>query len=182
MIETKSSKSGKRAVAATLLVSSRQSFEALEGVVDEDPVLGPDGSRRRAGRAGSRDLQIDVGKVVKVGGVVDALDRHRDGRRPLSDVLPVNALLEEAHLLNVFETLDPLLSVAAELLDGGLGRLRDGDFRWKDERVLPAHDLLVGLGRALGAEGRVPDQHLEHDHPEGPPITASRVASLKEGK
>ena len=171
MIETKSSKSGKRAVAATLLVSSRQSFEALEGVVDEDPVLGPDGSRRRAGRAGSRDLQIDVGKVVKVGGVVDALDRHRDGRRPLSDVLPVDALLEEAHLLNVFETLDPLLGVAAELLDGRLGRFGDGYFRRKDERVFPEQYLLVSFCRTLRAEWGVADQHLEHDHAERPPIT-----------
>ena len=162
------------------LASSRQSFEAFEGVVDEDPVFGPDGSRGRPGRAGSRDLQINVGKVVKVGRVVDALDRDGDGRRPLPDVLPVDALLEEAHLFDVLQTLDPLLRVAAELLDGGLGRFGDGDFRGKDERVLPAHDLLVGLSGALGAKWRVSDQHLEHDHPQGPPITARRVASLEE--
>jgi len=94
-------------------------------------------------------------------------------------VFPIDTLSKEVHLLDVLQRLDPFVGVAAELLDGRLGRFRDGNFRRKYERIFPEHDFLVRLGRAFRTERRVADQHLKHDDTEGPPITGRRVTGLK---
>ncbi len=59
---------------------SRQSLESLESVVDEDPVLGPDGCGWH-GRSRGGNLQVDVGEVVEVRRVVDALHGNGNGGR-----------------------------------------------------------------------------------------------------
>ena len=57
-----------------------ESLEPLEGVVDEDPVLvGLTGLRV----GGDGDLQVDVGELVEVRGVIDGLHPDHDGSRPL---------------------------------------------------------------------------------------------------
>mgnify|MGYP001598053685 CR=1 FL=1 len=48
------------------------------------------------------------------------------------------------------------------------------------ELVLPVDDLAVGVVRVLAAEGRVPDEALEHDRTERPPIALLPVALLQE--
>ena len=104
-----------------------QAFEPLEGVVDEDPVLvsrsvGVDAvvvlgvaPRRRctaaiAPAAASGKLEVNVWELVEVGGVVDGLDMHRYGRRPLTDVVPVNTF-EIRQSLDVVKTLHPPLRI-----------------------------------------------------------------------
>lgn len=84
-----------------------ESFESLEGIVDENPVLIPGrvGRRTVTGRVVvdvvlvmpvcCRKFKIDVRKVVKVRRVVDGLDLDGDGCRPLTDMLPIHALAEE---------------------------------------------------------------------------------------
>ena len=60
------------------------------------------------------------------------------------------------------------------------GGLWDGHLRGELESVPPVHNLAVSLLRGLRAEGRVAYQHLEHDDPQGPPVTALVVAGLQE--
>ena len=60
------------------------------------------------------------------------------------------------------------------------GGLWDGHLGGELESVSPVHDLAVSLLRGLRAEGRVAYQHLEHDDPQGPPVTALVVAGLQE--
>ena len=80
---------------------------------------------------------------------------HGYGRRSLPDVFPVYALEEGEGLDVVVERPDARVGVAAQLEDGGLGRLGDGHLRRERQRVLPQHDLLVRVRRGLRAERRV---------------------------
>lgn len=137
----------------------REPLEALEGVVDEDPVLVA-GLRlllagRHRGRA--RDLEVDVGEVVEVGGVVDALDLHGDGGGPLADVLPVDAAEEglRPDLGQAALGAHAPLSLGAEALHQGAGVLRDGHLGREHQRLPPRHHLAVRLLGGLRAEGRV---------------------------
>ena len=60
------------------------------------------------------------------------------------------------------------------------GHGRDGHLGRKDERVAPLHHLAVGDLGVLGAEGRVADEHLEHDDAQRPPVARAAVAALHE--
>ena len=61
-------------------VSLLEPLEPLEGVVDEDPVLVGQAGLRVGGNG---DLQVHVGELVEVRGVVDRLHPDHDGSRPL---------------------------------------------------------------------------------------------------
>ena len=52
---------------------------------------------------------------------------------------------------------------------------------WRElQSFSPVHHLPVGFLRGFWAEGRVANEHLEHDDPQGPPVTALVIASLQE--
>lgn len=60
-----------------------------------------------------RNLEVDIGKVVKVRGVVDGLDVDGNGGWPFPDVFPVDTL-EEAQSLDIIQVLDPLFMVGSK--------------------------------------------------------------------
>ena len=64
-------------------------------------------------------FEINIRKVVEVGGVVDGLDLHGDGGGPLADVVPVDAL-EPAAVLDILQVPDPLVHLVTEP-EGGRG-------------------------------------------------------------
>ena len=86
---------------------------------------------------------------------------------------------EERQRLDILYALDSGVRVRAEPLDRLLRLFRNRHLGWKGQRLLPSHDLLVGLLRVFRAEGRVADQHLEHDDAKRPPIAGRRVPSLE---
>ena len=86
---------------------------------------------------------------------------------------------EERQRLDILDALDSCVSVGAEPLNRLLRLLRNGHLGWERQRLFPSHDLLVGLLRVFRAEGRVADQHLEHDDAKRPPIAGRRVPSLE---
>lgn len=99
----------------------RETLEPAERVVDKDPIL-EDLTLGRRMSGGKRcknetklhsnqkinfkvpltDFQRHVRELVKVGRVVDGAHLDGDGRRPLADVLPVDAP-EERHQLQVLD-------------------------------------------------------------------------------
>ena len=54
------------------------------------------------------ESELHIWKLIKVGGVINGLDRDGDGSRPLSDVVPVD-VGHPVHLLDVFNILNPLI-------------------------------------------------------------------------
>ncbi len=61
--------------------------------------------------------------------------------------------------------------IAGDIGDGHLGR--------ENECLAPLHHFSVGDLGVLGAEGREADQHLEHDHAQGPPVARATVSTLQ---
>jgi len=49
-----------------------------------------------------------------------------------------------------------------------------------DEVMWPVDDLLVRLVRGLRTEGRIPNETLEHDGAQGPPIALVSISFLQE--
>jgi len=112
-----------------------QAFETLESVIDEDPVL-IGGRCARCSRAsldvivvvigccctaggvtvgGYRQFQVDVGKLVKIGCVVNGFDMHGNGRRSLPDVVPINSgITEKLQGFDLFQRLDASVRIWAK--------------------------------------------------------------------
>ena len=129
-----------------------QALEPLERVVDEDPVLVDGLSVLGNGRCG--DLELDVGELVEVGGVVYGAHVDRNGRRPLPDVVPVHAP-EEGDGLELLEPslrAEPPVRVAAEAHDRVSGFFGDRHLGRERERVAPRHHPPVSLLGVLTAK------------------------------
>ena len=160
-----------------------QPLEPLEGVIDKDPILdssividivftvfiGGD----------CRNFEVDIGKFVKIGGVIDALDVNVDGGGSLPDVLPIHrALSEKGQGLDFVQVFDSLILVSGESSDCLFCWFWNGHLWRENQGFSPIHDLAMGLVGCFWAEWRVSDKHLVHNNAQTPPITAWSIASL----
>ena len=113
-----------------------QTLKPLEGVVDEDPVLVAAPGRLATtveivvhrlaivtapigiALTHTRDLEVHLREVIKVGGVINGLDLNRCRGGTLANMLPVNAG-KEAQGLDVIQGLDPVRVLRAESREVG---------------------------------------------------------------